>query len=122
VTFFKALSDDVALRLMESEDAAAIADAYARNRQHLAPWDPERSDAFFTVAHQSSVVATQLEQYSAGTGLPLVLVAADQVVGRVNLSNIVRGPFQNANVGYWVDGGYTRRGPGIGRHRGTRLV
>lgn len=33
-----------------------------------------------------------------------------QVVGRVNLSNIARGAFQNANLGYWVDGRHTGRG------------
>jgi ribosomal-protein-alanine N-acetyltransferase len=110
VTFFTDLSADVSLRLIEDDDADAIAEAYRRNRQHLAPWEPERSEAFFTASHQSSVVTTQLEHYAAGTGLPLVLVAEDEIVGRVNLSNIVRGAFQSASVGYWVDGAHTGRG------------
>ena len=32
------------------------------------------------------------------------------IVGRFNLSGIVRGPFQNAGLGYWVDAGYAGKG------------
>ena len=110
VTFSAVLTDDITLRPLRSGDAEAVAHAYARNRQHLAPWDPERTEEFFTAAHQVSVVATQLAQHEAGTALPLVLVSGDRVVGRVNLSNIVRGPFQSASVGYWIDAAETGRG------------
>ncbi len=39
-----------------------------------------------------------------------MLAHGDEVVGRVNLNNIVRGVFQSASVGYWTDGGHTGRG------------
>ncbi|SKA91979.1 [SSU ribosomal protein S5P]-alanine acetyltransferase [Agreia bicolorata] len=110
VTFFAALTDNITLRLLRSGDADAVAQAYTRNRQHLAPWEPERAEEFFTTAHQSTVVTTQLEHYEAGTGLPLVLSVGEHIVGRVNLSNIVRGPFQSASVGYWIDASHTGRG------------
>ncbi|SMQ71868.1 [SSU ribosomal protein S5P]-alanine acetyltransferase [Agreia sp. VKM Ac-1783] len=110
MSFSIALTDEITLRLLRSGDAHAVADAYDRNRRHLAPWDPERTEEFFTTAHQSNVAAIQLAQHEAGTALPLVLAAGDRVVGRVNLSNIVRGPFQSGNVGYWVDAAQTGRG------------
>ena len=31
-------------------------------------------------------------------------------MGRFNLAGIVRGPFQSAGLGYWVDGDYAGRG------------
>jgi [ribosomal protein S5]-alanine N-acetyltransferase len=31
-------------------------------------------------------------------------------VGRMTLNNIVRGPWLNADLGYWMDFGYTGRG------------
>ena len=110
VPFSTALTDEITLRLLRSDDADAVAQAYSRNRRHLAPWEPERAEEFFTAAHQTTVVAIQLAQYGAGTGLPLVLASGDRVVGRVNLSNIVRGPFQSASVGYWIDASETGRG------------
>ncbi|CAD6003559.1 Acetyltransferase [Agreia sp. COWG] len=110
VTFSTTLADDIILRLATHADAAAIADAYSRNRQHLAEWEPQRSEEFYTVAHQSAVLTTQLEQHRAGGCLPLVLLRGDAVVGRVNVSNIVRGPFLSGSVGYWVDGSHTGRG------------
>ena len=44
--------------------------------------------------------------------MPLVLddPAAGRIVGRFTLSGIVRGPFQSANLGYWVDGALNGRG------------
>lgn len=32
-------------------DAAAVADAYIRNREHLAPWEPARRPEFLHRAH-----------------------------------------------------------------------
>ncbi|KQP57835.1 GNAT family N-acetyltransferase [Agreia sp. Leaf283] len=110
VTFSTPLADDIILRLAKKGDAEAIADAYVRNRQHLAEWEPVRSDAFFTAAHQTTVVSTQLGQHATGGCLPLVLCQGRSVVGRINVSNIVRGPFLSGSVGYWVDGSFTGRG------------
>nr|WP_286132190.1 GNAT family protein [Clavibacter michiganensis] len=110
MTFAATLTDDIALRLLRKEDADEIAQAYSRNRQHLARWEPKRSEEFFTVAHQAGAADAQLAQYEAGSGLPLVLAAGDRIVGRLNLSNIVRGPFQSASVGYWIDASQTGRG------------
>lgn len=110
VAFSTPLTDDIVLRLASERDADALADAYERNRQHLAEWEPVRSDGFFTAAHQATVVATQLDQHAAGSCLPLVLSVGGRIVGRVNVSNIVRGPFLSGSVGYWVDGSHTGRG------------
>ncbi|TFC15295.1 N-acetyltransferase [Cryobacterium algoritolerans] len=32
-----------------------------------------------------------------------VIVKSDTIISRINLTRIVRGPFQSVNVGYWVD-------------------
>ena len=51
------------------------------------------------------------ESYAAGQTLPHVIVDGDGgVVGRVNLNSIIRGAFQSASVGYWVDGRRTGEG------------
>jgi len=39
---------------LTAEHAAALAAAYSRNREHLAPWDPRRDADFFTVEGQTA--------------------------------------------------------------------
>jgi len=105
-----ALGHGVVLREVVGSDAAALAEAYRRNRERLAPWEPERAERFFTDAGQESAIEVMLREREAGTGVPFVLEAGEWIVGRVNLSGIVRGPFQSANLGYWIDGELGGRG------------
>jgi ribosomal-protein-alanine N-acetyltransferase len=98
-------------RLIEPGDADALADAVRRSREYLAPWEPVRPDHYFTVEGQRESIADSLARYDAGTMLPhVILDEAGAVVGRINLNNIVRGPFQSASVGYWLAEHATGRG------------
>jgi [ribosomal protein S5]-alanine N-acetyltransferase len=38
------------------------------------------------------------------------ILDSDAIAGTISLSNVVRGAFQNANVGYWVDRARNGRG------------
>nr|WP_022893951.1 GNAT family N-acetyltransferase [Agromyces subbeticus] len=104
------LDDGIVFRELAADDGPALAAAYARNREHLAPWEPARTDAFFTAeTHRRDVEAT-LERLDAGLAMPFVLTDGDDIIGRINLSDVVRGAFQNAHLGYWIDARYTGRG------------
>jgi ribosomal-protein-alanine N-acetyltransferase len=105
------LADDVVLRLAEPGDGAALAAAYDRNRDHLAPWDPERPDEFYDAGWQEDQLKAVLAEHVVGRQVPLLLVAdGGEVVGRLNIANVVRGAFQSADLGYWLDGAHTGRG------------
>jgi len=104
------ISPTVTLRLVEEADASQLAAAYVRNRQHLAPWEPERPDAYFAADWHEGDIAGLRAAYHAGFTLPLVLAAGDTVIGRVTLSGIVRGAFQSASLGYWIDEQHAGRG------------
>lgn len=104
------LGAGVLLREPAVTDAAALADAYRRNRERLAPWEPVRAESFFTEAGQRAELEAVLRDRDAGVAAPFVLVAGERIVGRVNLSSIVRGAFQSANLGYWIDGEFAGRG------------
>jgi [ribosomal protein S5]-alanine N-acetyltransferase len=75
-----------ACRLITPDDAPALAHLARVNRDFLAPWEPARAE------------------HAHGRSLPCVIVdEADEVVGRINLNNIVRGASLSASLGYWLD-------------------
>ena len=100
------------LRPVGIGDGAALARAYLRNREHLAPWEPVRDDGFFTDAWHERDIALHVADVPPARNVRFVIVSADgEIRGRVNLNNIVRGAFCSADLGYWVEG--TRQGRGI---------
>ncbi|WP_300677557.1 GNAT family protein [Nocardioides sp.] len=96
------LGDGAALRLIEATDAAALTELRLANRAHLARSGPERSEEYFTLAGQEAAIDDALSRFGAGLDVPLMIVDAGHPVGQVSLSNIVRGPLQSANLGYWI--------------------
>ena len=94
------------IRPIVSSDAEELAALYAANREFLAPFEPMRPDAFFTVAGQRE----RLEQLRHGDDRRFAILDGDAIAGTISLSNVVRGFSQSANVGYWVDGGRNGRG------------
>jgi [ribosomal protein S5]-alanine N-acetyltransferase len=53
-------------RLLTIDDASAIAQLYRANRDFLAPWEPVRPDAFYTIDGQRAVVQSALDRLRAG--------------------------------------------------------
>ncbi|GAA1147883.1 GNAT family N-acetyltransferase [Nocardioides aquiterrae] len=97
------LPDGYELRPLRQGDSAALAAAYRRNREHLAPWDPARPERFFTDEGHAEEVAKQLEATAEDRRHAFVLWYGDVVAGRVNIDNIVRGVLQSCTLGYWLD-------------------
>lgn len=89
------------------------------NRGFMAPFEADREEAFFTRAAQSREITLDAEAWSTGTGYAFAVLARgdadageahDRLVGRIALSNVVRGPWQNCTLGYWIDEASNRRG------------
>ncbi len=105
-----ALGDGYEMRALRADDAPALAEAYRRNAEHLAPWDPRRPAGFFTTAGQAAAVADVLASAEQGLTVPWLLTCEGALVGRVNLNNVVRGVLWSAALGYWVDAAHQGRG------------
>ncbi|KJL31757.1 GNAT family N-acetyltransferase [Microbacterium azadirachtae] len=105
------LGDGILLRPLLAGDGEELAAAYSRNRVHLEPWEPLRSEEFFTGPRQHQLIAESLRAVADGRGASYVLEdGAHRIVGRANLSDIVRGAFWSAHLGYWIDGRLAGRG------------
>ncbi|MEV0197062.1 GNAT family N-acetyltransferase [Nonomuraea sp. NPDC050691] len=108
------LGHGVVLRPVAEGDAQALTDAYVRNREHLRPWEPRRSETFFTLTGQTERLEAQLQACRSGRVMPWVLADGDRIAGCVNLNSIVYGAFASGALGYWLDAGYTGRGLATG--------
>ncbi|WP_328999717.1 GNAT family N-acetyltransferase [Kribbella sp. NBC_00709] len=98
----RSLTPDVELRIGTLDDAPALADAQVRSREHLRPWEPVRTEKWFTTAGQVERMTGQLERFKNGHVVPWVLAEGDRVVGQITLSDLVPGPFRSASLGYWL--------------------
>jgi [ribosomal protein S5]-alanine N-acetyltransferase len=92
------------------------------NRDHTGPWDPRRDESFYTLAGQRLELELDQRAWAAGSAFAFAVLAADEgdrIIGRVALANVVRGPWQNATLGYWIDSAVVGRGHAS---RAVRLV
>jgi ribosomal-protein-alanine N-acetyltransferase len=100
-----------ATRLITPSDAPALAELARANREFLAPFEPLRGAAYFTVDGQRAAIQDVLAEHQQGTVLPHVILADhDRVAGRITLNGIVRGAFQSCSMGYWVSAADNGRG------------
>jgi [ribosomal protein S5]-alanine N-acetyltransferase len=92
------------IRELTTADADALAALYAANRDFLGPFEPERGDAWFTAAGQRERLAQPL------TGWRFAIIDGTAIAGTISVSDVVRGAFHSAHVGYWVDAARNGRG------------
>lgn len=98
-------------QLMPADEnlAALVADFYRRNEAHLAPWDPPAPPALATEAFQQERLRIARAEMAAGTAYRWwiqPLVTPTIIVGKVSLTQVARGAFQNAMLGYAIDREY----------------
>jgi len=108
----KGLTGDVGfIKLLGPDDAAEYLDVLRRNREFLQPYEPARPDAYWTLDGQREQLELAAREAEAGTGFAFgIYEAGGSLVGRVALANVVRKAWQNATLGYWVDGDRNGRG------------
>ena len=100
------------LDIVPPQDAHLLAAWDDQNRRHLARWEPVRDLDWYSPQSYEKRQQQALEQFAAGTALPLVLHdrQSGEIVGRCNYSNIVRGPFLACNLGYSLAAAWQGRG------------
>ncbi|MFP5282358.1 MAG: GNAT family N-acetyltransferase [Actinomycetes bacterium] len=102
----------VGVRVVSEDDLDTLTELAVANREFLAPWEPRRDEAYYTREHQAELLGAVLRQHAARTALPGAITLDGAIVGRVNVFNIVRGPFCSGDLGYWVDRAHVGRGIG----------
>lgn len=104
------------LRLVASVHVSAFEtlDYYQRNRAHFARWDPPMPEDFLSLVGQARRIEQSVSDFRLGTSFRYWLVLRDAerraIIGHANFSQVARGAFQSAMLGYSVDHEHEGRG------------
>jgi ribosomal-protein-alanine N-acetyltransferase len=93
------------IRLLTPADSEEIAALYVANRDFLAPFEPDRTDEFFTAAFQRKRIDNAGDDHWRWG-----VMDGDRIAGMIVLADVLRGALQVGNVGYWVDRAHNGRG------------
>ena len=95
------------LTIPAAGDAGRMLDYVLRNKEHLGPWEPIKTDEYYTLEHCSDRLSLAVREFEDGKSLRLILLnRGDQsgpVQGTCDFTNIVRGVFCAAHLGYGLD-------------------
>jgi ribosomal-protein-alanine N-acetyltransferase len=100
------------LRALEPSDAEELLGLRLKNRAWLQAFEPIRPERLWTLSEQRRELELEAElrredrRYVHG----IRLSGDGRLIGRVSLDNIVRGAWQNATIGYFVDQEHNGRG------------
>ena len=112
------------LRLVAGDPglASAVCEFHRRNRQHFARWDPPTADSFYTLEAQTARVAAGIAAFQNDAAYRWWLVDATraggarlpasdvEVIGSLHFSQVSRGAFHSAMLGYALDEAHVGQG------------
>lgn len=95
------------LRLPTDDDGVRLAEYYQHNREFFGPWSPRRAEDYYTEVYWRTQLPLIRQEFVQGRSVRLIAVGRARpqgpMIGEVNLTNIVRGFFQAANLSYSLD-------------------
>lgn len=107
-------TDRLLLRPLEPDDTPLLLDYVLENKDWLEPWEPVHPKSYFTPDGQRNILLQCQEDREAESGVMFGIFEhkgePGKVLGRISVSGIVRGIWQNGFVGYSIAG--SRAGQG----------
>ncbi|WP_238189323.1 GNAT family N-acetyltransferase [Paenibacillus sp. L3-i20] len=93
------------IKYIEMKDASSLLDIKRRNRDFFQTFEPIRDESHFTLEGQEKEIANfiQGQQNDQSYNFGIFLEENDELIGKIALSGVARGPFQNASLGYFID-------------------
>lgn len=97
----------ILLRPIRNDDFDQWRDVRINSHDWLTKWEPEHltgvPDPAWDRHSFETRNAARDREWALGTGYGFGLFVNNIFAGEVNLSCVLRGPFQNAYIGYWID-------------------
>lgn len=102
-------TSDLILRSADARFAENLLQYYLRNKEYLEAYEPKREAAFFTLAHQETLLeqAMTAADYKAAFRFYCFAKTDEQtVIGCIGLSHITWGNFLSCSLSYNLDAGH----------------
>lgn len=117
-------SDRLVLRPLEPDDTPLLLDYVLDNRDWLEPWEPAHPKSYFSLEGQRNILLQCKEDRDSESGVLFGIFEQNgeprKVLGRISVSGIIRGIWQNGFVGYSIAG--SRAGQGYMTEALRRVV
>jgi ribosomal-protein-alanine N-acetyltransferase len=110
------VTDRLTLRPPRTADVPELRRALRQNAAHLRPWSvsPAPGEDSSSLTAVSRAVLRHRREWKQGQAFVLLITPREDervVIGRIALGGVLRGAFQNAYLGYWID--ERRQGQGL---------
>jgi ribosomal-protein-alanine N-acetyltransferase len=107
--------DRISLRVPRATDVPEVRRVLRRNADHLRPWSPlpQLGEDPSSLTAISKAILRQRREWKRDESFIFFVTpraSDDTIIGRVALTAVRRGAFQNAYLGYWIDQGQQGRG------------
>ena len=98
---------EITIKLLQSEDAEAMLSLCTASRAVFEKFQPAKANEYYTLAAQLDEIEKGLVAMQAGNEYSFgIFREGKELVGRIRLSAVHRGVWQNANLGYFVGSPY----------------
>ena len=92
---------DIGLRIIRTKDAKTIERLVLGNREWLRPWEATNPHAPLSFDFRSQI-RSLLRQLETSDALPFVILYQGEIVGQLNVANILHGSVSSCVIGYWI--------------------
>ncbi len=107
-------TERLVLRPLVPDDAHKLLQYVVLNRQWLEPWEPAHPPAYYALEGQRSILRQCQEDRRGDTGILFGIYeregSCQDVLGRISISGIMRGIWQNGFLGYSIAQSRASRG------------
>lgn len=100
----------IRLRILHVNDGNELLNYYKRNRQHLREFEELKDESFYTLERQIVLIRQQYIQFLNGSSAFFGIFINENIIGIINLYNIMGGIFKDATIGYSIDEGEQGKG------------
>lgn len=101
------------IKLLTKESAPMVLSFYEESRELFEPWEPKRSNNFYTLTYIRTFLTAEFNQISEGKLIRFWVFLKDNpevIIGTVCFQNLLREPYCSCSLGYKFSGKYHHRG------------
>lgn len=110
---FKLTTSRLTLCVENSIKARDVLEFYLKNKELFEQFEPTRANNFYTLDYQAAIMNYEYDAAIKGKALRYYIYLNEQpnmIIGSVNFSQLMHGPFSRASIGYKLDADYHGHG------------